>query len=245
MIHNTAMRHPLLARLVIGALAVALVGTASAQTAPSSAPATSVEQPAEAPPPDPSMSADEFLLWVAAGNALQLDLGALASSRAASQEVRDLAKRMVTNHTAIVVIVGRIAARRGVALPTTAETADRAVLERLRGLEGEAFDKAYLQFLADRSAWTLARFRWQSEHCTDDDLKPFALGTTPIMGTHARITEALNAEVNREELRLAAERKAAEQKAAAIKRAEEAAAAAAAAQRQVTPKRSRSLGGAK
>jgi putative membrane protein len=222
-------------------------------TPPASTPASATNpdgtpaEAAEAQPvaPDPAMSPDDFLRWVAAGDALQLELGSLAASRAISPEVRDLAKRMVTNHTAIEVIVRKHAAAKELALPTSPETADRAVVEQLQSLEGEAFDKAYMMFLADRTAWALTCFRWQYENSADEGVKPFAAGTTPIMGTHARLSEALNAKVNAEELRLAAERKEAERIAAAQKRAQEAADAAAAAQRKVNPKRSRSLGGQK
>lgn len=216
---------------------------AQSATAPATATATATAQ--ELLPPDPAMSPDDFLRWVAAGDALQIELGSLASSRAINPDVRDLAKRMVTNHTAIDVIVRKHAKTKGIALPAEPEAADRAQIDLLQQLEGEAFDKAYMMFLAERAAWVLARFRWQYENATDEDLKPFAVGTTPIMGTHARLSEAANARVNAEELRLAAERKEAERQAAAIKRAQEAADAAAAAQRQVSPKRSRSLGGAK
>ena len=58
-------------------------------------------------------------------------------------------------------------------------------------------------------------------------MKPFIGGTMPIIGTEQRMSETLNAEVNREEIRLAAEQKAAEQKAAEEAKAKAAADAAA------------------
>lgn len=192
------------------------------------------------PPADPSMPADEFARAVVRSDLQQIALGTLAMQHGESQDVRDLGQRMSTNHTAIQVIVGKAAAKQGIALPTALEGDDSATVERLGALRGAEFDQAYTMFMAGETARMLALYRWQYDNCTNADLKPFAMQTMPIIAVHARVADELNKVVNKEALRLAAERKAAEAQAAAQKKAEEeAAAAAAAAKKKPTRKPAR------
>jgi hypothetical protein len=89
-------------------------------------------------------------------------------------------------------------------------------------------DKAYMAYLAELHPKTLASYRWQYDNCKDAVVKTFIGGTMPIIGTQQRTADSLNADVNKEEIRLAAEQKAAEQKAAEEAKAQAAAEAAAA-----------------
>ena len=192
------------------------------------------------PPEDPSMPADEFARTVARSDLQQVALGTLAMQHGESQDVRDLGQRMSTNHTAIQVIVAKAAAKQGIALPTALDGDDAATVERLGALRGAEFDEAYLMFMSGETARMLALYRWQYDNCTNADLKPFAMQTMPIIAVHARVADELNKVVNKEALRLAAERKAAEAQAAAQRKAEEeAAAAAAAAKKKPTRKPTR------
>lgn len=192
------------------------------------------------PPADPSMPADEFARTVARSDLQQVALGTLAMQHGESQDVRDLGQRLSTNHTAIQVIVGKAAAKQGIALPTALDGDDAAAVERLGALRGAEFDQAYMMLMAGETARMLALYRWQYDNCTNADLKPFAMQTMPIIAVHARVADELNKVVNKEALRLAAERKAAEAQAAAQRKAEEeAAAAAAAAKKKPTRKPTR------
>lgn len=192
------------------------------------------------PPADPSMPADEFARAVARSDLQQVALGTLAMQHGESQDVRDLGQRLSTNHTAIQVIVGKAAAKQGIALPTALDGDDAAEVERLGALRGAEFDQAYMMLMAGETARMLALYRWQYDNCTNADLKPFAMQTMPIIAVHARVADELNKVVNKEALRLAAERKAAEAQAAAQRKAEEeAAAAAAAAKKKPTRKPTR------
>jgi hypothetical protein len=145
---------------------------------------------------------------------------------------------MVTNHTAIQVLVRKMAVAQEITLPTDVVGADEETVTSLQALSGVDFDRAYMAFMADRNPEILAMYRWQYDNCTDPTVKPFAVQTMPIIGTHARLAEALNAEVNKEAIRLAAEKKAAELQAAEEAKAAAAAeAAAAAAKKKPSQKR--------
>jgi putative membrane protein len=214
---------------------------AGAQPGDAAGPAAAAAILEPAPPPeDPSMPADQFAQAVVRSDLQQIALGTLAAQHGEAQEVRDLGQRMSTNHTAIQVIVAKAAAKQGMSLPTALDGDDAAAVERLGALRGAEFDQAYMMFMAGETARMLALYRWQYDNCTNADLKPFAMQTMPIIAVHARVADELNKVVNKEALRLAAERKAAEAQAAAQKKAEEeAAAAAAAAKKKPTRKPTR------
>lgn len=188
--------------------------------------------PAEPAKPDPSMTPAEFLRAVAQADLVQIQLGTVVKRDGISPQVKDMAHRMVTNHTAIQVIVARAAAKTSTILPTEPDDEGKAAVARIGALKGDDLDKAYMMYLAELNQRMLALYRWQYDNCTNEAVKPFAQQTAPIIGTHARVADALNQEVNKEALRLAAERKAAEEKAA-----EEARVAAAMAEAQKNAKK--------
>ena len=205
-------------------------GTASATKAPSSsAVAPGAPDPAVPVVIDYSLEPSAFTRSVAKADLLEIALGNLVLARGETPAVKDFAKRMVTNHTAIQVIVTKVAADTQVELPKALDADDEATVARFAAMNGVALDKAYMAYLAELHPKTLASYRWQYDNCKDAVVKTFIGGTMPIIGTQQRSAETLNAEVNKEEIRLAAEQKAAEQKAAEEAKAQAAAEAAAAA----------------
>jgi putative membrane protein len=218
-----------------GADAAAAGATASASADGAAAPggtASAPGAPAEPAKPDPSMTPAEFLRAVAQADLAQIQLGNVVKRDGLSPQVKDMAHRMVTNHVAIQAIVARAAAKTSTVLPSEPDEQGKAAVARIGALKGDDLDKAYMMWLAEESQRILALYRWQYDNCQNEAVKPFAQQTAPIIGTHARVADALNQDVNKEALRLAAERKAAEEKAA-----EEARVAAAMAEAQKNTKK--------
>ncbi|MFM1936331.1 MAG: hypothetical protein RI990_1290 [Planctomycetota bacterium] len=183
---------------------------------------------AQTPPFDPAMGTDAFLDAVARADLLQMSLGRLALRNASDEDVRDYGQRMLANHRAIQVILGKIAQQRGISLPTRHNEEARATVNRFTPLKGKEFDEALMWFESEEQPKMLAMYRWQYENCTDAAVKQFVSSTMPIIGTHQRMADAIHQEVNKEGIRIAAERKAAELKAEQERQAAAAAEAAAA-----------------
>lgn len=187
-------------------------------------PAPGAEAAAAEAPADPSeRTIDAFLREVAETANGDVAMGQLAMERGASDAVKDLGKRIRANDTAVLVIMGRLAEGRGGKVPSGTTQADDEAVARLSTLQGEAFDKAYATLMAERHATLQSLFRWQYEHCTDEAVKPFVMGTIPAVASHARLSDELNKKVNAEEIRAAEEQAAEERRLAAQKAAEEAA----------------------
>lgn len=183
-----------------------------------------IDKPTIAPVIDYSMPPEAFLQSTAQSDLFEIKMGKLAMKIADAQSVKDFGQRMAANHTAIQVIISKIAKEQSFTLPTSMNADDTATVERFSAMQGVAFDKAYMTLMAEIHPKALALFRWQYDNCKDIVVKPFAVQTMPIIATHSRVSEQLNAEVNKEELRIAAELKAAELKAAEQRKADAAAA---------------------
>lgn len=206
---------------------VAADAPAKAEAPAKDAPAAEPDADApEAPEPatDPNeRTVDVFLREVAEAANGDVAMGQLAMERGASDGVKDFGKRVRANDTAVLVILGRLAEARGGKVPSGTAQADDESMARLGALQGEAFDKAYMSLMAERHATLQSLFRWQYEHCTDEAVKPFVLGTIPAVASHARLSDELNKRVNAEEIKAAEEQAAEERRLAAQKAAEEAA----------------------
>jgi putative membrane protein len=216
--------------IVAAALAfAALAGPAVAagpQDAAKQAPAPGAADPAAAaaapaaPAFEPSMEPVAFLSFAAGTAAMQQKLGEWVMANGETPAVKDYARRMTVNHAAVQLIVAKTAKKANLSVDAAMDPSDAEAVTRLTALRGLELDKAYAAFLSERDSQILQAYRWQFENCKDTDVKAFATSTAPIMQVHQRLAEAIHQDVNKEEIRLAAERKAAEQKAAEEARAQ-------------------------
>ncbi len=178
------------------------------------------------PPFNPELAAARFAELAMQDTLLEIELGDMVKRLGASQSVKDLGHRMVTNHTAIRLILTKAAAESVETLPSGLTSEQQQVIERLRALSGEELDREYLWEEMLRQPRTLAMYRWQYENCDDPKLKPFAVGTLPIIAVHARVVDELHKKVNASEIAIQEKRAAAERKIEAERRQAEAQAAA-------------------
>jgi len=185
------------------------------------------------PPPRPTaqpfnaeIAATRFAELAMADALMEIALGELVQRQGESPSVKDFGHRMVTNHTAIKLILSKAAKGTGQALPTTLDDDQQQVLERLTALSGAALDHEYLWEETLRQPRTASMYRWQFENCDEKQLKQFAVGTLPIIIVHARLTDELHKKINADEIRIQEKRAEAERKAELARKQAEAEAAA-------------------
>lgn len=85
-----------------------------------------------------------------AANTVDIETGQLAADRGQSEKVRAFGRMLVNDHTNVRQMGRDLAAKLGVR-PTppadsSAAVAHRETMRRLRGLRGEAFDRAFLEY---------------------------------------------------------------------------------------------------
>lgn len=189
--------------------------------------------PRPVPPPfNAEIAATRFAELAMADALMELALGEIAKQQGDADAVRDFGHRMVTNHTAMRLILAKAAVAADAPVPDALTPEQQAVVERIRALSGPELDREYLWLMVERQPRTLAMYRWQYDNCDAATLKQFAVGTLPIVAVHARLADELHKKVNAEEIRVQERRAEAQRKADAERKAAEAAAAAAETQKK-------------
>ena len=127
-----------------------------------------------------------FVEEAAISDMYEIQAGKLAQDHAKDNGVKQFGNHMVTEHTKTSDAMKTMAQQKSVTLPTKLDSAHQQKLVKLRGLQGEQFDAAYLQDQIDGHQQAVALFRTQAEKGQDPDLKRFAEQTLPALEQHLR-----------------------------------------------------------
>jgi putative membrane protein len=132
-----------------------------------------------------------FYKSLAQGGMAEVDLGKLASTKAADPSVKDFGAMMVKDHSAANQELKSLAASKSVPLPHGPGVAAHAKKAELEALSGSAFDKSYVanQIKAHQSTVTLLQKEISSGK--DSDAKAFAQKVLPIVQSHLSAAEKI------------------------------------------------------
>ena len=130
-----------------------------------------------------------------ADGALEVELGRLAQQRGGGGEVKRFGERMVQDHTRLNADLQRIAAARGVPLPTKLGREREAVLDQISRLSGAEFDSAYSKQVVMDHQRAVASFDQQALTARDPELKAWAAQALPTLREHLQTARALSPNV--------------------------------------------------
>jgi putative membrane protein len=131
-----------------------------------------------------SASDKKFVLDAAKGGMAEVELGKLATEKAASDDVKKFGQRMVDDHTKANDQLKQVAQQEGIQLPTGLSSKDEMTKERLSKLSGAAFDKAYMNDMVNDHVKDVADFQKESTSGKDPAVKSFASQTLPTLQSH-------------------------------------------------------------
>jgi putative membrane protein len=170
-------------------IALAVAVGASAQQAP--APGTR-----SAPGQAKLASADrDFVLTAAKGGMAEVALGELAGMNAKNDAVKRFGQRMVADHGKANQALADLAQDKGVELPKDVDRAHKGVQDRLAKLQGDAFDRAYVEEMVKDHRKDVKEFERASTSAKDPAVKAWAGKTLPTLREHLREVENLSAKV--------------------------------------------------
>ncbi|HEV8471963.1 MAG TPA: DUF4142 domain-containing protein [Methylomirabilota bacterium] len=136
----------------------------------------------------------EFVRKAVSGGLVEIELGQLAMDRAVNRAVRSYATRIVQDHNRATAELRALAQRRALAAPATLEASHQA-RERLAGLSGAAFDRAYLQEMLREHTQNIAEFERATQIVTDPELRAWAARTLPTLHEHLALARQVNTQV--------------------------------------------------
>ncbi len=171
----------LMAVLAFGATASGQIPREPTVTAPEE-PKTPQEQ---APPA--GVIDEVFVAQTIRNGRAEIELSKTALTKSLRPDVKLFAQRVVDDHTKMNAELAAIASGKKMILPDDPAQKDKATLDRLEKLTGEAFDQMYItQMIADhqRAVETFTEF---GEKGTDALLKAWAAKTLPMLQQHLEL----------------------------------------------------------
>jgi len=143
-----------------------------------------------------SMSTERnFAQELAHANIAEIELGNLAQQKASNNAVRDFGSRMVNDHTNLNNQLKEWARTNHVSLPTAPSSAQADQKRRLEALTGEAFDRAYLDYMLSDHRHDVKQVQDLAEHAQDPQVKQLAEKCLPKLQDHLRLAENIAGQI--------------------------------------------------
>ena len=175
------MNKAMLTGMVVVGLAMAPVLAAQETTRPHKAPATADSKS--------STGDSAWVTKVATGGMAEVELGKIATEKAASDEVKKFGQRMVDDHSKANDELKTLAQNKKFTLPTDIDAKHKAERDRLSKLSGAAFDRAYTQAMVAGHREMANLFRTESTSGKDPDVKAWAAKTLPTVEEHLKMAQ--------------------------------------------------------
>lgn len=138
----------------------------------------------------------DFITGAAKAGKAEVELGQDALKHATNAEVKSFAQKIIDCHTKAGDELAKIAASKGVTLPTEARAGFKEAKERLMKLTGASFDQAFTQQMTDDHESAIKDFDDAAHNATDADVKAFAAKTLPVLRDHLKMAQDLHAKLN-------------------------------------------------
>jgi putative membrane protein len=138
------------------------------------------------------MSDTDFAKTAAEGGFAEVRFGELAEDKATNKDVKELAQRLVTDHTKADDSLKTAASQDSISIPSQLNAKDQATYVRLSQLSGTAFDRDYARDMVRDHETDIAMFRHEANDGKDASIKSFAAQTLPTLEVHLKLArEAL------------------------------------------------------
>jgi putative membrane protein len=138
-----------------------------------------------------SMQDKTFAKKALAGGMAEVQLGQLAEQKGNSEDVKQFGQRMVDDHTKLNDQMKPIAASIGVQPPMGLTPKDKALMTKLQGLSGDAFDKAYIKAMLKDHKEDNKAFEMEASSGQNQQEKDAAMQGDQVIKEHLKLVEQL------------------------------------------------------
>jgi putative membrane protein len=142
----------------------------------------------------PSNTKDDqdFLVEAASGGLMEVELGKIAATNAASPKVKEFGQQMVTDHSKANDELKALAASKNITIPTTPGEEHQKHIDELKNKKGADFDKAYMSMMVDDHEEDVKKFDNEANKGNDAEIKSFASRTVPTLRHHLEMSKAIH-----------------------------------------------------
>ena len=137
----------------------------------------------------------KFVMEVAEGGQMEVELGELAQQKAQNDAVKQFGRRMAEDHAKAGRELADLASSKGVQLSDKPSSKAQREKDRLSKLSGAAFDREYVKMMVRDHEKDVAAFKRESQQAKDQDLKAWAGKTLPTLEDHLQMIKQVRAQV--------------------------------------------------
>jgi putative membrane protein len=141
---------------------------------------------------------ERFMKEAASGGLMEVELGKVAAEKGSHQRVKDFGKRMQADHSKANEQLKKIAAKKGVDLPTQPSGEHKSTMDNLVKLSGAEFDREYMDAMVDDHKEDIEKFQTQADKGKDPDVKKFASDSLPVLKKHLELAQSTQKQVQAE-----------------------------------------------
>lgn len=131
----------------------------------------------------------KFAMMVAQTDLAEIQVGNLALQKSSDPQVKQIAQRLVDDHTKTSDALKQIATSKGLTVPTETDSKHKALETKLQGESGKDFDKDFLSANSSDHHKVIQAFEKESSYGQDSDLKQFAAKFLPVIKEHSTMID--------------------------------------------------------
>jgi putative membrane protein len=140
----------------------------------------------------PAMSDQQFVDFAAQTDMVEANLGQLAASTAAKQDVKDYGQMLVTDHTRDYGQLSAAAQQASLTVPNAIDSAhNKAMIDPFQKLQGAAFDHKYIQEMIAGHTRAIAIYKKEAAGAQNPGLQSYAQTALPVLEKHLDGARAL------------------------------------------------------
>ncbi len=133
----------------------------------------------------------EFAVAAADGGMLEVQLGELAQTNAASADVKKFGKDMATDHGKANEELKALAQQKNITLPMSVSDEKQKKIDELSKKKGAEFDKDYISFMVDDHKEDISEFEEAASDAKDAEVKAWAAGKVPALKHHLEMAQGI------------------------------------------------------
>lgn len=126
----------------------------------------------------------QFVVDVVTSNYGELKLAQLAQKKSSNKEIKNVAKMLETDHSAVLNDLKTLASNKGIIIPTEESGQAKDKLKDLSDDKASEFDKEWCETLMDNHKNSISKFENAANDLSDPDLKNFANTVLPKLRMH-------------------------------------------------------------
>jgi len=138
----------------------------------------------------------QFIITALQGGNAEIQKGKLAAGKSTNQEIIKYGEMMQQDHSSVNRKLEQLAQQKNINIPDKLDDNAQKMLDKLRTMEGDAFDKEFTAQMITDHKKTIELFKQQTANGTDPALKETALKALPTLEKHLMHIEQLQSKDN-------------------------------------------------